>query len=46
MREIVPRTELAARWTLNAVPVNIARAVGPAVGGIVVAAAGAGSAFY
>jgi MFS family permease len=46
VREIVPPGELAAAVTLNAIAMNIARAVGPAVGGGVVAAAGAGAAFY
>ena len=46
VREIVPPGELAAAVTLNAVAMNFARAVGPAVGGAVVAAAGAGAAFY
>ena len=46
VREIVPRADLAAAVTLNAVAMNIARAVGPAIGGLVVAAAGAGAAFY
>ena len=46
VREIVPRGELAAAVTLNAIAMNFARAVGPAVGGAVIAAAGAGAAFY
>ena len=46
VREIVPPGELAAAVTLNAIAMNFARAVGPAVGGAVVAAAGAGAAFY
>jgi MFS family permease len=46
VREIVPRGQLAAAVTLNAIAMNFARAVGPAVGGAVVAAAGAGAAFY
>jgi MFS family permease len=41
MREIVPRERLAAAVTLNAVANNAARALGPAVGGIVIALAGA-----
>jgi MFS family permease len=44
VREIVPREELAAAVTLNAIAFNIARALGPAIGGIVVAAAGAAAA--
>jgi MFS family permease len=46
VRGIVPQGELAAAVTLNAIAMNFARAVGPAVGGAVVAAAGAGAAFY
>ena len=46
MREIVPREHLAAAVTLNAVANNAARALGPAVGGIVIALAGASAAFY
>jgi MFS family permease len=38
--EIVPRGELAAAVSLNSVAFNIARAVGPALGGLLVAAAG------
>ncbi|MCC2664418.1 MAG: transporter [Geminicoccaceae bacterium] len=46
VRGIVPQGELAAAVTLNAIAMNFARAVGPAVGGAVVAAAGASAAFY
>ena len=46
MREIVLREHLAAAVTLNAVANNAARALGPAVGGIVIALAGASAAFY
>jgi MFS family permease len=46
VRGIVPQGELAAAVTLNAIAMNFARAVGPAVGGAVIAAAGAGAAFY
>lgn len=38
--ELVPRGELTSAVSLNSVAFNIARAVGPALGGIVVAAAG------
>src|ERR1044072_5458571 len=38
--ELVPRKELTAAVSLNSVAFNIARAVGPALGGIIVAAAG------
>jgi MFS family permease len=43
--ELVPREELPAAVALNSVGFNIARAVGPALGGIVMAAAGAGAVF-
>jgi MFS family permease len=43
--EILPNEELAAGVTLSGVGVNIARTLGPAVGGLVVAAAGAGVVF-
>jgi MFS family permease len=43
--ELVPRDELPAAVALNSVGFNIARAVGPALGGIVMAAAGAGTVF-
>lgn len=45
VREIVPREELAAAVTLNAIGFNLARAFGPAVGGAVVAAYGSQAAF-
>lgn len=45
VREIVPRDELAAAVTLNAIAFNIARAVGPAIGGALVASFGAEAAF-
>src|SRR5215213_1818024 len=38
--ELVPREELASAVSLNGVAFNIARAVGPALGGLIVAAAG------
>jgi MFS family permease/quinol monooxygenase YgiN len=38
--ELVPRSDLPPAVTLNSVGFNLARAVGPALGGIVVAAAG------
>jgi MFS family permease len=43
--ELVPREELPAAVALNSVGFNIARAVGPALGGIVMAASGAGAVF-
>ena len=45
MPDLVPNTELPAAIALNSVGFNLARAVGPALGGAVVAAVGAGSAF-
>ena len=45
VREIVPAGELAAAVTLNAIGFNLARALGPAVGGAVVAAFGTQAAF-
>jgi MFS family permease len=38
--ELVPRKELAAAITLQSIGFNIARAAGPAIGGLLVAAAG------
>jgi MFS family permease len=43
--ELVPREELPAAVALNSVGFNIARAIGPALGGIVMAASGAGAVF-
>jgi MFS family permease len=43
--ELVPRDELPAAVALNSVGFNVARAVGPALGGLVVAAVGSGVAF-
>jgi MFS family permease len=43
--EVVPRAELPAAVALGGVGVNLARAVGPALGGLVVAAQGPGAAF-
>jgi MFS family permease len=43
--ELVPRDELTAAVSLNGMALNLARAVGPAVGGLLVAAAGPGAAF-
>jgi len=41
----VPRGELAAAVALNILGFNVARSLGPAIGGAIVAAGGAGSAF-
>jgi MFS family permease len=43
--ELVPREELASAIALGGVSVNVARAVGPAVGGLIVAASGPGYVF-
>lgn len=43
--EMVPRQDLPAAIALNSVGFNIARSVGPAIGGVIVAAAGAFAAF-
>jgi MFS family permease len=43
--EMVPREDLPAAVTLNSVGFNITRSVGPAIGGAIVAAAGAAAAF-
>jgi hypothetical protein len=40
--EIVPKPDLTAAVSLNAVSFNLARAIGPALGGLIVAKAGAG----
>jgi MFS family permease len=45
MPDLVPKAELPAAIALNSVGFNLARAVGPALGGLVVAAIGAGAAF-
>ena len=43
--DMVPRRDLAGAVTLNSMGFNIARSVGPAIGGLIVAAAGAAAAF-
>ena len=43
--ELVPRAELPAAAALNGVAVNLARAIGPAIGGVLVALAGVGWTF-
>ncbi len=45
MGDIVPRSDLAGAVTLNAMGFNMMRSVGPAVGGAIVALAGAAAAF-
>ena len=43
--DLVPREDLAGAVTLNSVGFNLMRSVGPALGGVIVATAGAASAF-
>lgn len=43
--ELVPREALQQAVALNSLGVNIARAIGPALGGVVIAAAGTGAVF-
>jgi MFS family permease len=43
--ELVPKSELVAAVSLNSVGFNLARAVGPALGGVVLARWGAGATF-
>lgn len=43
--ELVPREELPAAVAINSAGFNVARAVGPAIGGLIVAAAGPQAAF-
>ena len=45
MPELVPKRELPSAIALNSIGFNLARAAGPALGGLVVAAIGAGAAF-
>ncbi|MGB6117569.1 MAG: MFS transporter [Mesorhizobium sp.] len=45
MGDIVPRADLPAAVTLNSMGFNLMRSVGPAIGGIIVAAAGIAAAF-
>src|SRR5580693_4857776 len=43
--ELVPKEDLASASALNGIEFNLARAVGPALAGMVIAAAGIGAAF-
>lgn len=43
--DMVPRVDLPAAVTLNSMGFNAARSIGPAIGGLIVAAAGAATAF-
>jgi len=44
--ELVPAEDLPAALSLSGVSINIARAIGPAVGGLIVAAFGSGAVFF
>jgi MFS family permease len=44
--DVVPRSDLTAAVSLNSAGFNVARAVGPTIGGLVLAAAGAGTVFW
>ncbi len=43
--ELVPREQLPAAIALNSMGINVARAIGPAIAGLIVAAAGTGAVF-
>jgi MFS family permease len=43
--ELVPRAELPAAIALNSMGINVARAIGPAIAGIIVSMAGSGAVF-
>jgi MFS family permease len=43
--DLVPRDQIASAVSLNGISMNVARAAGPAIGGLVVAAVGAGATF-
>ncbi|MCP8938156.1 MFS transporter [Alsobacter sp. SYSU M60028] len=43
--EMVPRSDLSAAISLNAIGFNVARSIGPAIGGVIVATVGAFAAF-
>ncbi|HKX55853.1 MAG TPA: MFS transporter, partial [Xanthomonadales bacterium] len=43
--ELVPRKELASAIALNAMGMNVARAIGPAIAGVIVSLAGTGAVF-
>ncbi|MGA0542088.1 MFS transporter [Neotabrizicola sp. VNH66] len=45
MRDLVPREDLPTAVTLNSMSFNLMRSVGPALGGLIVAAAGPAAAF-
>jgi predicted MFS family arabinose efflux permease len=43
--ELVPRTEMAPAISLNSAAINLARSIGPAIGGLVIAASGPAATF-
>ncbi len=43
--ELVPRSELASALALNSMGMNVARAIGPAIAGVIVSLAGTGAVF-
>jgi MFS family permease len=43
--DLVPRDEIPAAVSLNGISMNVARAAGPAIGGVIVAGVGAGATF-
>lgn len=43
--EVVPRTQLVSAIALNSMSINLARSVGPALGGVAIAASGPGATF-
>ncbi len=43
--ELVPRSELASAIALNSMGVNVARAIGPALAGVIISMAGTGAVF-
>lgn len=43
--ELVPRSELPAAIALNSLGINVARAIGPAIAGLIVSLAGSGAVF-
>jgi MFS family permease len=46
VQDIVPKPWVAAAVSLNSISFNVARAIGPALGGVVVAVLGAAAAFF
>jgi predicted MFS family arabinose efflux permease len=44
--DLVPRGELAPAVSLNSIGINVARVIGPAVGGVLILTSGAGAPFF